>query len=119
MCLINTGWSRWWPEPETYLGFATGVPGVTAEAARWLADRGIRAAGTDTTAFEQIPPGRGHAIMPVHRILLVEHGIHLIENMRFDELSGRESTEFTFVLAPLKIVGASGCPVRPLALVGR
>jgi len=119
VCLIRTGWSQWWPEPERYLGFGSGVPGVTAEAAEWLAARRVRAAGTDTTAFEQIPAGQGHAIMPVHRILLVNHGIHIIENMRFDELANRRAREFTFVLSPLRITGATGCPVRPLALIGR
>jgi kynurenine formamidase len=54
----------------------------------------------------------------VHRILLVEHGIHIIEHMRFDELTGRGVAEFVFVLAPLRIVGGTGSPVRPLALLG-
>ncbi|MFJ3933949.1 cyclase family protein [Streptomyces sp. NPDC090029] len=119
VCLIRTGWSRWWSEPERYLGFASGVPGVTPQAAEWLAARGVRAAGTDTTAFEQIHAGQGHAIMPVHRILLVDHGIHIIENMRFDELANHQSNEFTFVLSPLRITGATGSPVRPLALIGK
>ncbi|MER5872385.1 cyclase family protein [Streptomyces sp. NPDC002044] len=119
VCLIRTGWSRWWPEPERYLGFGAGVPGVTARAAEWLADRGVRAAGTDTTAFEQIHAGQGHAVMPVHRILLVDHGIHIIENMRFDELVDHQVSEFTFVLSPLRITGATGSPVRPLALIGK
>ncbi|MEV5880047.1 cyclase family protein [Streptomyces sp. NPDC052101] len=117
VCLINTGWSRWWPQPERYLGTESGVPGVTAEAARWLAQHEIRAAGTDTTAFERIQPGRGHAVLPVHRIMLVENGIHIIEHMRLTDLVDRGIAEFTFVLAPLKIVGATGCPVRPLAAV--
>ncbi|MET8877945.1 cyclase family protein [Nocardia sp. NPDC004604] len=119
VCLINTGWSRWWTDPQAYLGQATGVPGVTPDAAHWLVAKGIRAAGTDTTAFEQIPPGRGHTIMPVHRIMLVDGGVHIVENMRFDELTRRAAVEFGFVLAPLKILGGTGSPVRPLALLGR
>ncbi|MDH6707203.1 kynurenine formamidase [Kitasatospora sp. MAA19] len=119
VCLINTGWSRWWSDPQAYLGFDTGVPGITPDAARWLVERGIRAAGTDTTAFEQIPAGRGHTIMPVHRIMLVDAGIHIVENMRFDGLAGRAAVEFGFVLAPLRIVGGTGSPVRPLALLSR
>ncbi|HEX4818226.1 MAG TPA: cyclase family protein [Nonomuraea sp.] len=119
VCLIRTGWSRWWPDPERYLGHGSGVPGVTAGAAEWLAAHGVRAAGTDTIAFEQIHAGRGHAIMPVHRILLVDHGVFIIENLRLDDLAERRISEFTFVLSPLKIVGATGSPVRPLALVGK
>lgn len=118
VCLINTGWSSLWDDATAYLGVDSGVPGLTEEAARWLARQQVIAAGTDTTAFEQIPPRRGHAVMPVHRILLVENGIHIIEHLRFDELVDRGATEFVFVLTPLKIVGGTGSPVRPLALLG-
>jgi kynurenine formamidase len=119
VCLINTGWSQWWGDPGKYLGADTGVPGLTPEAAEWLAAHRIIAAGSDTTAFEQILPGRGHLTLPVHRVLLVEHGIHIIENMRLTELADRGIAEFTFILSPLKITGATGSPVRPLGLVGR
>jgi kynurenine formamidase len=119
VCLIHTGWSRWWDDPVAYLGVQSGVPGLTPDAARWLARHRIVAAGADTTAFEQIHPGQGHAVMPVHRILLVEHGIHIVEHMRLTELAQRSVAEFTFVLSPLKIVGGTGSPVRPLAIVSR
>lgn len=120
VCLVNTGWSRWWTEPPRYLGFESGVPGVTEAAASWLAERRILAAGADTTAFEQVRPGRGHETLPVHRVLLVENGIHIIEHMRLTDLADRGVAEFTFVLSPLRIVGATGSPVRPLAvLAGR
>ncbi|MCD0452112.1 cyclase family protein [Actinocorallia sp. API 0066] len=119
VCLVHTGWSRWWDDPVAYLGVRTGVPGLTPDAARWLAAHQVVAAGADTTAFEQIHPERGHAVMPVHRILLVEHGIHIIEHMRLTELAEQDVAEFTFILSPLKIVGGTGSPVRPLAIVSR
>lgn len=119
VCLINTGWSRWWDDPVRYLGAETGVPGITPEAAQWLAAHQITAAGTDTTAFEQIHPGQGHAIMPVHRILVVDHGIHIVEHLRLTELAAQGIAEFIFILAPLKIIGATGSPVRPLGVVSR
>lgn len=117
VCLINTGWSTWWPDAACYLGFETGVPGVTPGAAEWLVAHQIVAAGADTTAFEQVHPGQGHVTMPVHRIMLVENGVHIIEHLRLADLVARDVAEFTFVLAPLKIVGATGSPVRPLALL--
>jgi kynurenine formamidase len=55
--------------------------------------------------------------MPVHRILLVESGIHIIEAMNLQELSRDSQYEFLFVAAPLKIEGATGAPIRPLAIV--
>lgn len=117
VCLVNTGWSTLWSDSARYIGFESGVPGITPDAAEWLAGCGIAATGADTSAVEQVHPGQGHATLPVHRILLVEHGIHIIEHLRLGELAGRGIAEFAFVLAPLNIVGATGSPLRPLALV--
>jgi kynurenine formamidase len=77
----------------------------------------VRAAGSDTIAFERIPAGAGHAVLPVHRVLLVEHGIHIIETLALEELAASGAREFLFVLSPLKVVGGTGSPVRPLAVV--
>jgi kynurenine formamidase len=117
--LIRTGWATHWPNPDTYLGHDSGVPGLTESGAAWLADHGVIATGADTTAFEQVPPGAGHRVMPVHRLLLVERGIHIVEHLNLDTLAHDNVTTFLFVLSPLKIVGGTGSPVRPLAIVGR
>lgn len=115
--LVRTGWSLLWHDRNAFIGHASGVPGVDASGARWLASHGVRAAGSDTIAFEVIPAKLGHATLPVHRILLVEHGIHIIETMALDALAETGCHEFAFVLVPLAIVGATGSPVRPLALI--
>jgi kynurenine formamidase len=47
----------------------------------------------------------------------VRHGIYIIENLALDDLAASGATTFTFICAPLKLVGATGSPVRPLALV--
>jgi kynurenine formamidase len=49
----------------------------------------------------------------------VENGIYLIEAMNLDGLAAARAYEFMFVLAPLALVGATGSPVRPLAVVSR
>jgi kynurenine formamidase len=115
--LVRTGWARHFDDPATYLGQTDGVPGPTPEAGRWLADAGVVATGADTTAYEQIPPGAGHRLLPVHRILLVESGIHIIEHLNLEEASAVGLTEFVFVMAPLRIVGGTGSPIRPFAAV--
>lgn len=116
--LVRSGWGRRFADgAQAYLGTATGVPGVSAAGARWLAGRGVRAAGADTIAFEQLPPGAGHSRLPAHRVLLVEHGIYLVEALALDELAAAGVAEFTFLLSPLNILGATGSPVRPLAVV--
>lgn len=117
-CLVRTGWARHWPDPATYLGQHTGVPGLTESAGRWLVEHGVAVAGTDTTAFERIAPGEGHRTMPVHRLLLVESGVHIVEHLMLDEVGAAGLDRFLFVLTPLKIVGGTGSPVRPLAVVG-
>ncbi|MEV8039714.1 cyclase family protein [Arthrobacter sp. NPDC080082] len=117
--LIRTGWARHFEDPARYLGQTDGVPGPDVEAARWLASAGIVAAGADTTAFEHIPAGKGHSVLPVHRIMLVENGIHIIEHLNLEDASRHELTEFTFVMAPLRIVGGTGSPIRPVAVVTR
>jgi kynurenine formamidase len=117
VALVRTGWAQHFGDAERYLSRADGVPGVTPDGGCWLADAGVSATGSDTTAFEQILPGAGHSVLPVHRILLVENGIHIIEHLALEEASAAGLTEFTFVMAPLRIVGGTGSPVRPLAAV--
>lgn len=116
--LIRSGWgARFDQGPASYLGHDTGVPGVGEAGARWLADRRVLAAGADTIAFERLGPGAGHALLPAHRVLLVEHGVYIVEALALEELAAAGVHEFTFVLVPLNLVGATGSPVRPLAVV--
>ena len=115
--LVGTGWSRLFADGPAFLGTASGVPGVGEEAARWLAAKQIAVTGGETIAYEVIAPGAGHRTLPVHRILLVEAGINIVETMLLADLADAGVTEFQFILAPLKLVGATGSPVRPLAVV--
>ena len=115
--VIRTGWGARWDEGDAFMGKDTGVPGVGVEGAEWLAARRPFLVGGDTVAFEQIQPGAGHATLPVHRILLVEAGVHIVETMALEELGARGTSDFVLVLIPLPLVGATGSPVRPLALV--
>jgi kynurenine formamidase len=117
VALIRTGWARHFDTPATYLGQTDGVPGPMPDAAEWLAGRGIRATGADTTAYEQIPAGAGHRVLPVHRILLVDAGIFIIEHLDLEAAAAEGLTEFAFVMAPLRIVGGTGSPVRPFAAI--
>jgi kynurenine formamidase len=115
--LIGTGWSRRWDDKATFVGHDAGVPGPDESAAQWCVDKGARVVGGETIAFEQIKPGVGHALLPVHRMFLVEHGINIVETMDLAGLLDAGVGECLLVLAPLKVVGATGAPVRPLAIV--
>ncbi len=115
--LIRSGWGRLWPDADAYVGRETGVPGATEDAANWLIEHGVRATGGDTLAFEQITRELGHGLLPVHRRLIVEEGIPIIEILDLEGIGEAGVHEFCLVLAPLKIVGGTGAPIRPLAVV--
>lgn len=115
--LVRSGWSRHWSDAELFLGQTGGAPGPGEEAAAWLAERRIKVTGAETVAYEAIRPGSGHGVLPVHRLLLVEEGIHIIEAMNLADLAAAGTYEFGFVGVPLKLRGATGSPLRPLALV--
>ena len=54
--------------------------------------------------------------LPVHQIMLVVNGIHLVERMKLDELAASGVYEFAFIVQPLKIQGATGSTVVPVAV---
>lgn len=96
-------------------GFQAGQPGVGVTAALWLYEQGMAALGTDTTGTEPLPftdPGR-----TTHRAMLVERGVHLIENLDLTAPSADAVTEGLFVCLPLKMTGATGSWVRPVLVV--
>lgn len=119
--LIRSGWGRHFDDPDrsVFIGAESGVPGVGEAGAHWLAERGVFAAGADTIAFECLRPGAGHSLLPAHRVLLVETGVYIMETLDLEELAARNVHEFVFIASPLKFYGATGSPIRPLAVVTR
>lgn len=113
--LLRTGNGALWGSPNVYLQ----AGGAGADASSWLADRKVRAVGADNVAWDElgvIDPELKVAL-PGHLILLVRHGIYIIENLFLEELAWDQRYEFTFICLPLKLRGATGSPVRPIALV--
>lgn len=115
--LVRSGWGARWEDGEAYIGAQTGVPGVSEAGARHLAALQPRAVGADTIAFEQLDPAAGHSVLPAHRVMLVESGINIIETMALEELAATGERAFLFVCSPLRIIGGTGSPVRPLAVL--
>lgn len=112
--LLRTGWGRFYMADNAR--YVAGEPGLDLAAARWLTGQGVVAIGADTMAVEVLP-GTGHPriLMPVHQHCLVEAGVHLIENLALDAVAG--IAEVCFVAASPKFAGATGAPLRPLALI--
>ena len=113
--LVRTGFGALWNEPAQYLKAA----GVSAAGSRWLIERKVTAVGADNLAWDVIGPADPelHVTLPGHLLLLVRAGIPIIENLNLEELAGAGVREFTFICLPLKMRGATGSPVRPIALV--
>lgn len=110
--LIRTGWLKFWSDPRTYVGLRTGSPGPDNSAAIWMGDHKILCSGTDTLVYEMQP----EPTLPVHVEFLVNRGIHIMECLNLDELAAEQIHQFVFVALPLKIAGATGSPIRPIAI---
>ena len=72
--------------------------------------------GADNWPVEVSPNPDKQLSLPVHQIALVVNGVHLLENMKLDELAQKGVTEFAFVMQPLKIQGGTGSTVSPIAV---
>lgn len=110
--LIRTGWNHFYKEPRKYVSPVKGAPGINEEGARWLINQGMGLVGADTIAVEVMP----NQDMPVHRMILVDNGIHIIEVLDLEEIAQDNVYQFLFICLPLRIVGATGSPIRPIAI---
>ena len=117
--LVRTGWERHWQDPDVDRIYFRGGPGLSEDAARFLAAKHVVAIGMDAAFIDPNPPPPPSPplFIPfiVHHIALVESGIHLIENMHLDDLANDRVWVSAFMTLPVRIVGASGSPVRPVA----
>ncbi|MGH9238339.1 MAG: cyclase family protein [Vicinamibacterales bacterium] len=112
--LIHTGWGTLWGKDNARYQRAS--PGVGTAAAEWLARQDPMLVGADNTAVEISPNPDKQLAGPGHQILLVVNGIHLLENLRLDELAARRAYEFALIVEPLKIQGGTGSTVAPIAV---
>lgn len=88
--------------------------GVGVDAALALYERGMSILGTDTTATEPFPlRDEEHT---THRAMLVQRGVHLLEILDLETLALDRAYSFLFICLPLKIVGATGSWIRPIAI---
>ncbi len=118
--LLRTGYDRYWPDAEQYLGTAERgtaaiarlhFPGLGPDAAQWLVQqRHIKAVGLDTASIDYGQSTR----FECHRIFAHDH-IPIFENLKgLDQLP---ATGSEVVALPMKIEGGSGAPLRAVAVV--
>jgi kynurenine formamidase len=112
--LIRTGWL------ESVLS-TTDVdfeaePGIDVEAAEFLAEAGVALIGADNFAVEVVPFPVGK-VFPVHQRLIRDYGIPLMEGVALKQLAAADVAVFCFMAAPLPIIGGTGSPLAPLAIL--
>jgi kynurenine formamidase len=111
--LIRTGRMSVWPDPDAYI---FDEPGLNLDGAEFLARAGAILLGADNIGLECHPSGDPESWQPVHTYLLAEAGIPIMELVNLEELAAMGVHEFAFIGACLKIRGATGSPIRPIAL---
>ena len=113
IALIRTGYLDMWFEKAPDVPFEQA--GIGLAAANWLFDNDVVAVGADNAAVEVIPFDQND-FLSVHKVLLVQAGIYMIEFLNFAEMAADECYEGFMTVAPLKIPGATGCPVNPVVI---
>jgi kynurenine formamidase len=109
--LIRTGFYQHLRDGNPAYRDAIAGPGL--EAARYLFSLGMTLAGADNMTVEAFPP-KDHA---VHRFLLVHHGVTHLENLYLEHLAQQQLYTFLLIVTPLRLVGATGSWVHPIAIV--
>jgi kynurenine formamidase len=112
--IVNTGWGRLWDTDGAR--YQRTNPGLTTAAAEWLAKQDPMLIGSDNGPIGVTPDPDPNLNNPVHQIALVVNGIHLLENLKLDELAGKQVYEFALIVQPLKIQGGTGSTVAPVAI---
>jgi kynurenine formamidase len=113
--IIHTGWGKLWGKDNKRYQDG-GHSGIGVAAALWLAKQDPVLLGADNGTVEISPNPDKQISLPVHQIALVVNGIHLLENMKLDELAAKKVYEFAFIMQPLKMQGATGSTVAPMAV---
>ena len=114
--MIRTGWGQYFAKDNAkYLGEQS--PGPGQDGARWIIDKSVRLAGDDTATFEKRPAAYGKELFSVHMMLLADSGIYIVENCNLEALADAKAYVALLILTPLRIKGATGSPLRAIALV--
>jgi len=118
--LLRTGWDARAHDEAAFLNASSGrprSPGFDAECARWLADESpLIGVGVETVGIDAGAAGEFDPPFPVHYYLLGagKYGVTQLAN-----LGSLPPTGALLVVAPLKLTGGTGSPVRAFALVPR
>jgi kynurenine formamidase len=112
--IIHTGWGKLYGKDNARFGKST--PGVGVAAAEWLVKQDPVLVGSDNWPVEVSPNPDKDLSLPGHQIFLAVNGVHILENLKLDELVAKRVYEFAFTMQPMKMQGATGSTVAPAAI---
>jgi kynurenine formamidase len=112
--IVHTGWGKLYGKDNPR--YTKSCPGLGLKAAEWLISQDPVLLGADNWPVEVAPNPDPQVSLPVHQLALVVNGVHLLENLKLDELAAKNVQEFAFIMTVLKIRGATGSTVSPIAL---
>jgi kynurenine formamidase len=112
--IIRTGFAKYWRTDNPR--FSNQGAGPNIDGARYLAEKKIALVGSDTEAVEQWPFDPDGPPLPVHTFLLVDNGITHVESLYLERLAADKVYEFLFIALPLRIRGATGSQIHPIAI---
>lgn len=112
--LIRTGRMQQYADAAAYM---KNPPGMSLAAARFLVEEGgAMVVGADNLSFEAFPSEVDGNYVPVHTYLLAEQGTPILELVNLEALARDKVYVFAFIGGSLKLRGADGAPMRPIAL---
>ena len=118
--LVRTGHMTVFTVDGDRVGYMRQMPGLGLACPEWLHARQVAAVATDTNAVEVIPFEDPGAPLPVHMLCIRDMGLTLGEMFYLEDLAddcARDGVwEFLFSAPPLKVTGAVGSPLNPLAV---
>ena len=112
------------PDPSLKEACAV-LDGRDQKLLQWISDSGIAAIASDNLAIEAVgkplPDGEKVSALPLHEHCLFKLGIHLGELWMLADLAewlrANERSRFFLTAPPLRLTGAVGSPVTPIATV--
>jgi kynurenine formamidase len=119
--LVRTGHLPWFYELKgDKTEFWKAAPGLGRSTVEWLHAHDIAAVALDNITAEVQPAEEPGAVLPLHGLLIRDLGLTLGEMFLLEDLAADCRVdgvyEFLFVAQPLKITGAVGSPINPLAI---
>jgi kynurenine formamidase len=125
---IYTGWGDNWKDPDTEKFYYTKGPGLSYDAAQYLAEKQIVLLALDNPFTDPVAEGflQGQAAPPpgapeglpfaIHHTNLTQSGIYQIQNANLGALAKDKVWLSCTIILPLRAQGDAGSPVRPVAI---